>query len=134
MAEAPPSSLGTSPFLRHKHAIHLKALSFRFFNCCHKKCFSLLFLRHLIIMPLGSPTFSVPLHHPQSFHLTCSLPPRPHPLTLSSESVPLGQFRPFLQPLLPSLPPPSCSACFSHFPPPLLSLISPPFRLSRYYH
>lgn len=80
--EASPGSLGTSPLLQHKHAIHLKAHSFRFLNCCHKDCFPLLLLRRLIIMPLASPHSDVPPHNPQHFTYPapCPLCPPHSPL------------------------------------------------------
>lgn len=81
-----PGSLGTSPFLKHKHKIHLKTHSFIFFHYCHIKCFSLLFLKYLM-MPHDSPTFNRPLQDPQSFH--SSEQTRPHPLTLYTDLVPL---------------------------------------------
>lgn len=114
-----PGSLGTSPFLKHKHTIHLKEHSFRLFHCCHKKCFPLLFLTHLVIMPLGSPTFSGLLQDPQSF--PCPMPPRPHLLVLYLQSVPLGRGQAF-----PTVPPFLCSSSLlltpsPHFP------SSPPF-------
>lgn len=77
VGDASPGSLGTFPLLRHKHAIHLKAHSFRFPNCRRKNCSPLLLLRRLIIMPLGSPCSDIPPQDPQPFTYPAPCPRYP---------------------------------------------------------